>query len=378
MKIGFLADKIPYPARRGWGVYSYQLLRALLQVDESNRYHCFYNSFRQPGRKYMVSGDPARLHNHVWRLPGRVMDLLWDRWRLLPAELFVGDVDVLHVPYELLPPVRSAKTVVTVHDVTFLLHPELLDEDFVERHRRRIERIVAHADRVVAVSHNTRAELIATTGIEPQRVTVVTEGVDEHFRVPESTEEVSRCLERLGVRRPYVLFVGAADADKNLARLAAAFTRLRQDVADLSLVLAGRDEWGYARLMEQLRADGHSEGVLCTGYVDAADLPLLYNGARALVLPSLHEGFGLPALEAMACGTAVLAANVASLPEVVGDAGVLVDPYEVDAIEAGLRDLVCDDALRAACVARGLERAAGFSWRDTARQMLAIYQELAW
>lgn len=376
MKIGYLADKIPYPARRGWGVYSYQLLRALLEVDRDNDYHCFYNLFRRGSREHIVRHRSGRLHDHVWMLPGRVMDLVWDRWRLLPAELFVGGVDVLHVPYELLPPVRSARTVVTVHDVTFLRHPEMLEADFVERFRRRIGRVVARADRIVAVSENTRDELIAHTDVERERISVVPEGVDDRFRVAEDERGVAEALDRLGVSRPYVLFVGAADADKNLPRLAAACTRLRRELPELRLVLAGRDDWGYARLMEQLRDAGDDTGVVRTGYVGDADLPLLYQGAEVLAIPSLHEGFGLPALEAMACGTAVLASDVASLPEVVGDAGVLVDPYSVDAIEAGLRTLLLDDAARSACVTRGLERARKFSWQDTARRMVEIYREL--
>jgi len=376
VRIGFLADKIPYKSRRGWGVYSYQLLRALFEIDRSNQYRCFYNFLRKGDAGSVVKGDPTRVKNRVWRLPGRFMDLVWDNWRVLPAEFFLGAVDLIHVPYELLPPVRTARSIVTVHDVTFLRHPELLEPGFVERFTRRIGHVVEHADRILADSDNTMNELIELAAAPPEKIQVIPLGVDPCFRPLEDQSDVAEALDRLGVSRPYILFVGAADGDKNLRRLASAFQRLRSRIPELSLVFAGRDDWGYPRLMAELKETGEDGGIVLTGFVPQEDLPLLYGGAELLALPSLHEGFGLPVLEAMACGTAVVAADAASLPQVVGDAGVLVDPHSVDAIEGGLELLLLDDAQRAHFVTRGLHRAAAHTWTATAEKVLAVYQEM--
>lgn len=376
MNIGFLADKIPYAERRGWGVYSYQLITALLEVDKDNRYRCFYNLAGRGRREYVVDSVGLALDNHLWPLPGRFMDLVWDRWRLLPVEMFLGQIDVLHIPYELLPPVRSARTVVTVHDVTFLRHPEYLEPSFVELFSRRIRHIAKAADRIVTDSHNTKEELLELTDAEEDRVVVVHNGVDESFRPVRDAEHLRRVFHRYGVSPPYVLFVGAADDDKNLVRLAEAIGKIRKQAPEIQLIMAGRDTWGYDRLMQRLEEAKLDAGVHRTGFVANTDLAALYSGADVLAIPSIHEGFGLPALEAMACGTAVLASNVASLPEVVGDTGVLVDPYSVDAIHEGLHRLLFDGEFRTRCEIEGRKRSAEFSWKDTATKILQVYREL--
>ncbi len=376
MKIGFLADKIPYEKRRGWGIYSYQLLRALLTIDKENTYHCFYNIFRKGRNDLVLRVNGSKQKNLIWPIPGRIMNLLWEQWRLLAAERFFGRIDVLHVPYEFLPKVTSARTVVTVHDVTFLKHPEYLEPGFVELFTKRIHYVAENADRIIADSENTKRELVAYTDVPEERVVVIHAGVDECFKPTEDTAEIKNVSKRYGISNPYVLFVGAADEDKNLVRLAKAFARVREEQPDLQLALAGNVGWAFNCLMEQLKSLNIAEGVVLTGFVSDRDLPLLYAGAAVLAIPSIHEGFGLPALESMACGTPVLCSDAASLPEVVGNAGVLVDPYSVEEIASGLNELLLNTDLRAECIKKGLERAKSFSWKSAASQVLNVYREL--
>jgi glycosyltransferase involved in cell wall biosynthesis len=376
MIIGFLADKIPYKERRGWGAYSYQLLKALLSLDGANTYRCYYNFFRRGRRALILRSDRPNFENVLWRIPGSAMNLIWEQLRLLSAEDILGNIDVLHVPYEYLPRVRSAKTVVTVHDVTFLKHPQLLEPSFVKLYTQRIRKITERADRVVVVSESTRLDLLEFTGVPEKRVKVILSGVDTRFKPVRDIASISAVSRHYGIGNSYVLFVGAADEDKNLIRLATAFAAVHKDHPAVQLVLVGSAHWGFDRLMAKLSSMNLTDGVVRTGYVADHDLPALYSGARLLAIPSIHEGFGLPALEAMACGTPVLCSDISSLPEIVGDAGLKVDPYSVDAIENGLRVLLEDTSLAELYAKRGLARAQRFSWEAAARQVMSLYAEL--
>ena len=377
MIVGFLADKIPYEARRGLGIYSYQLLKALLSIDTNNTYHCFYNFLRRGKREHILDVPGAKLKNIVWRLPGKVIEMMWERWRLLTVEDVFGKVDVFHSPYEILPRVKSAKVVVTVHDISPITHPECFEPKYVQWFTRRIHHIVEQADRIIVVSENTKRELVEFTSLPQEKVVVVHNGVDDRFSPFEDRRtNIVRTLQRYGISGPYVLFVGAVDEDKNLVRLAKAFAQVREEHTDLQLVFAGKSTWGYQRLKEQLADLKIDKGLVFTDFVPNDDLPMLYAGARVHAIPSIHEGFGIPALEAMACGTPVLSSNTASLPEVVGDAGLLVDPYSVDEIVEGLRRLLADEALRSSCIEKGLARSKLFSWPLAAKRVIEIYQDL--
>jgi len=376
MRIGFLADKIPYQNRRGWGVYSYQLLKAILSIDQENIYRCFYAFFRKGNRRFIFNDPVANLENCVWTLPGRLLKLLWEDWKIMAAEDFLGPVDVLHSPYEFLPKTRRTKTVVTVHDVTFLKHPDYLDPSFVRLYSRRIKHIVNKADKIIVDSQNTQKELLEFTNASPDRVSVIHPGVDPRFAPLKDDIKLRDLKRRFGISGPYILFVGAADKDKNLNRLAEAFSRLIPKHDHLQLVFAGSLDWGYQSLQEKFVSLCEKNKLILTGFVNEMDLPVLYSGAQVLAIPSIHEGFGLPAVEAMACGVPVLSSNTSSLPEIVEDAAVQVDPYDVDHIAEGLRSLIEDKDIHLNCAKKGLERAKSFSWENTARQTIKIYKEL--
>lgn len=377
MIIGFLADKIPYEKRRGWGIYSYNLLKALLKIDNENVYHCFYNIFRKGSRDSIIHSNNNNLKNFIWPIPGRIMFLLWEKLRILAADDFLTKADILHIPYEFLPKVRRVRTVVTVHDVTFLKHPENLNQNFVKRFTKRINHVAQHADIIIADSENTKQELIYFTNIDEDRVRVIPLGVDKCFMQSFSRDRINSIMKQYKITEPYILFVGAADEDKNLERLAMAFARIREKHKKLHLVFAGSSGWGYERLKEKLVALNIKNGILFTGFIPFADLPLLYSGASILAIPSLHEGFGLPALEAMACGTPVLCSNISSLPEVVGDAAVQIDPYKVDEIADGLQSILESESLRKSLIKKGIERSKQFTWENTAQKVINLYMEIA-
>ncbi len=270
--------------------------------------------------------------------------------------------------------------VVSIHDLSF----EHLPETFKRRSRaqlrftvRRSARSAAH---ILALSEFAREDIIATYGVNPDKVSVVPLAAPAHFGPVSDEKELQRVRQTYGIEGDYILTVGSIQPRKNLRRLLEAYSVLRgtrPEVKLPKLLLVGKCAWLYdetLRAIEQLEV---SNLVILTGYVPEADLPALYSGARCFVYPSYFEGFGLPPLEAMQCGTPVIVGNRTSLPEVVGDAAVLVDPFSVEAIAAAIEKVIRDSDLCRTLRVKGLERARLFEWRETARQTLAVYEKAA-
>jgi glycosyltransferase involved in cell wall biosynthesis len=219
-----------------------------------------------------------------------------------------------------------------------------------------------------------------TYGIAPDRIKAIPLAAPDHFCRVHDIRELQRVRHNYGIEGDYILSVGSIQPRKNLARLVKAYAQLRGDCsADKlpKLVLVGKCAWLYDETLRALDQAGVKDSVLLTGYVPESDLPALYSSALCFVYPSYFEGFGLPPLEAMKCGAPVIVGNLTSLPEVVGDAGLTVDPFDVDAIAGSIRKLMNDSTLRARLSQKGQERASSFTWRETARQTLQIYQDVA-
>jgi glycosyltransferase involved in cell wall biosynthesis len=233
---------------------------------------------------------------------------------------------------------------------------------------------------VIALSEYARDDIINTYGVAPEKVSVIPLAAPAHFRPVLDEEQLQRVRQTYGIEGDYILSVGAIQPRKNLSRLVAAYSRLRRARPEGNLpklVLVGKCAWLYDETLRSIKELEVSDSVILTGYVPESDLPALYSGALALVYPSYFEGFGLPPLEAMQCGTAVIVGDKTSLPEVVGDAGVMVDPFDEDDIAAAIEKVINDSNLREQLRVKGLERAKLFNWRKTARQTLAVYQKAA-
>lgn len=300
----------------------------------------------------------------------------WSHIRL-SAELAVRRPDVLFVPAHVVP-LYHPPTVVTIHDIGYRDFPAAhtaVSRFTLEWTTRWSEAAARH---VITPSQHTADALSRSYGTPRAKLTVIPHGYDPRFR-PLDPAVVRAGLERLGLRQPYLLFIGTLQPRKNLQRVLAAFARAVTGGIAHRLVLTGQRGWLAEPLFQALEraAPAVRDRVTITGYVDDDDLPVLYNGADGLIFPSLHEGFGLPALEAMACGTPVLTSNTTSLPEVVQDAGLLVDPLDVDAIAAGMELLVAVDGPRAKLRAAGLARARHFSWERAARATLEVLRDVA-
>ena len=313
----------------------------------------------------------------------------------LPAVALRRSVDVLHVTYNA-PPVASCPVVVTIHDISFEHYPEFFSPRDYAILKTLVPLSARRAARVITVSQHAKREIVQRYGIDPQRVAVTYEAAAAQFKPVSDPAALQAVRARYGIGDgPFLLALGNLQPRKNIGRLLEAFAQVvgtgdwglgtdyRSPVTDhstplrygtaCSLVIAGKALWRESEIFASVQRAGLEDRVVFPGYVDDADLPALYSAATAFVYPSIYEGFGLPPLEAMACGTPVVCSTAASLPEVVGDAAVNVDPLRVDSLAQGLRDVLSNAALREDLRARGLRRAAQFSWDRCAAETLAVY-----
>lgn len=309
--------------------------------------------------------------------------------RRLPAMMTLGPIetavaaiahrlDVVHDPTGISPfllprVVGRYGRIVTIHDTVPFVHPNTHARLTNFLFRGYIPRTLRFVDRIVTVSDASKRDIERFLLVGPHRVHRIHCGCGPLFRPPEPSV-VNDVIARYGIERPYLLAVGALEARKNLNAVLDAFARLRSMGVNLRLVIVGRRAWkadGIFRRLEELNLGNE---VLLTGYVDDVDLPALYAGAACFVFPSLYEGFGLPPLEAMACGTPVVTSNTSSLPEVVGDAGIMVDPHDVDAIVGAVRRIVEHPQVASELRERGYARAAQFTWEQAADEHAALYR----
>ncbi len=356
----------------GIGRYTRGLIRALAELDQETPYVLF-----SAGRDPDPRPWPANFSPRALPLSDRHLAILWQKLRLpLPVEWFTGPLDLFHSPDFVLPPVRRARTVLTIHDLSFLRHPECFSPPLLRYLLNAVPRSVERADLVLADSENTRDDLIEMLGVPQERIRVVYAGVEPEF-APRPEAEVAAARQRYGIRRPYLLGLGTLQPRKNFVRLIEAYRLLRQERGiPHQLVIGGGRGWLYEPILEAIEVYGLQEDVRLIGFVDDADLPALYTGAEVFAFPSLYEGFGIPLLEAMACGTPVVASSASSLPEVAGEAALLVSPTSSEALAEALWRALDDGALRETLRARGFQQCHQFTWRASAQRLLACYDEL--
>jgi glycosyltransferase involved in cell wall biosynthesis len=361
----------------GIGTHIRSLVHALGAIDAVNQ----YTLVSGPAEVRTLAGLPVNFHSAVYKRSDHdLMDHV-----AFPLYLHGLSPDLVHIPLNRVPIFMPRPYVVTIHDMANLFYEEPTNARMRLR-RFRFQRGLLRASRVIAVSEATKRDVERLMGVPPSRIQRVYNAPDPGFvgaHVQTSSEEHRRILERYQINYPFLLYAGPIRRHKNIPRLVDAFAVVRAQLCehpiykDLRLVIIGDTISQYPAVRQAVIKSRVEQVVRFLGFVPFDTLRCFYVSAAAFVFPSQHEGFGLPPLEAMACGTPVVTSNVSSLPEVVGDAAVMVKPDNVFEIARGIRDVLLDEALRAELIRRGYEQAARFSWERTARQVLEIYQEAA-
>lgn len=378
MRIG-IDVRLALGRRRGMGRALLNLLTHLSQIDKANTYFLYLDRADTQAVLPKASNFETRV------FPPRLYPV-WEQISL-PLLSIKDKLQILHCPANtapfLLP--RGVKLIVTLHDVIFLkpLSEVPLSSSMYQNLGRLYRRLCAaairkNADLVITVSKWSRQEIQERLGIKADRIRVIYNGVDDVF-FNISTDMTASVLRQLGIDSPYILHLGAIAPHKNTAKAVEAFHLLTQHTyyAHIKLVIIGLSPDAARNLIPSLRENSQLlEKVIFLGYVDDHELACLYKGAELLLFPSLWEGFGLPALEAMACGTPVVASNRASIPEVTGGAALLVDPTKPEEISHGMQRILEDTALRSEIVRAGIRRAMEFRWEIVAKQVLSAYREV--
>jgi glycosyltransferase involved in cell wall biosynthesis len=348
-------------------VYVRSLLRALAEIDRESEYFAYVS---ERGAGQLI---PKRFHvRHVSSNP--YLRLGWDLGRATSAD----KPDLLHVQYTA-PLFCRTPTVVTVHDVSFIERPEYCTAARIHQLRLTVERSVRLSSKVITVSEFSRDAILRAYDIPASKVYAIPNAANPEFRVIGRDRAQKALRDRLGLDVPFVLSVGDLQPRKNQIGLIKAFSQLISQNPQLKqhLVLTGKETWFTPKVREAARKSGYADRIHFTGFVTDPDLLELYNACDCFVFPSFYEGFGLPILEAMACGRAVACSNTSAMPEVADGAGLLFDPSQPEEMTRAMRDILLDNELRARLERLGLQRAATFTWQKSARATLDVYREIA-
>lgn len=369
-------DISPYLHKHaGLGRYSGELLQAMRRIAPQHEYLGLYhgtNELKPEGALADLATFRVPMGAKPWR-----MSVLLAYYARRPMDLKLPPSDVFHGTDHLLPPLKNSRTVFTIHDIIFRFLPQYhlpLNRWYLDL---MLPKFMQRADVVIAVSENTRRDVARLMQVPADKVSVIYEGVNAQFR---PINDPARCeLVRRKYKLParYILFFSTIEPRKNLVTLLEAYARLRKQMADApSLVVMGRKGWLYEDTLKRIVELGLTQDVFLTDWVEGEDVPVVLSLAEVFVFPSLYEGFGLTPLEAMACGAPVISSNASSLPEVIGDAGILLDPHDVGGFANAMLRVLSDDARRRELRARGLHQAAKFTWERAARETLAVYERL--
>jgi glycosyltransferase involved in cell wall biosynthesis len=367
----------------GSGQYTRRLAYGLLNLDGGPE--CLLFRPRDGNGPTSALPRPGQVQERLLRLPlllGENAAKLWFEQVSFPRACLQADVDLLHVPYFAPPLLGAGKTLVTVHDLIPLILPAYRGSLLVRTYTRLVASSATRAAAILTDSHASKGDILKLLRVPPERVQVVSLAADESFQPVLDPDRLQHARRKYKLPEEYVLYLGGFDQRKNLETLIAAYASLNADLrARTPLVLAGRlpaeDSDFFPNPRHLAERWGLGDRVVFPGWVEEEDKPALYSGASLFLFPSLYEGFGLPVLEAMSCGTAVITSNSTSLPEITGEAALLVDPHDAEALAAAMTLLLEDATHREELASKGVQRARLFSWARTVAQTVEAYESVA-
>lgn len=356
-----------YRSKAGVGCYTKNLVGELSQIKNRGPYLLF--NLEEPMRE-MAS-------RRIFQFVSVIRRILWEQL-LVPLSLWSKGVDILHSPAFVCPIFKTCRTVITIHDMAYLLYPD----KFVNTYRRylkfRVPLSIKVADKIITDSVCSKRDIVRLFRISEKKIEVVYLGKSRDFQPITDKSSIDNFREKNNLKRDFILYVGTLEPRKNITGLINAY-RLFKDMTPYSnyaLVIGGGKGWMYSDIFELIKKLSLMNDVIFLGYVQDKELPILYNAAKLFVYPSLYEGFGLPVLEAMACGIPVITSNTSSLPEIVADAGIMLDPLDINALAKAMHNVLMDDSLRHSLIEKGLKRAENFSWEKTAAMTMDVYRKV--
>jgi len=370
MRIGI--DITPVTRERsGVGNYCVNLLAGLYEVGRENVFTGFVSGLRR------VDGEalPPRFFYRRLPVPTRLLYQAWRHFEAPRVDRFLGEIDVYHATNYVTPPTRRAPCVVMFHDLAVLKHPEWCSPRIARTFGRGLKGYAERAQIILTPSWATKDDTVELLGVDPGKIRAVHHAADETFRRIPRPQAAMILKGQHDIEGPFFLFVGTLEPRKNLVVLLEAFAKMRGDLPH-RLVLVGGVGWNAEEILDSIDRLDLEDRVVLQGFVANRYLPLYYSSATALVFPSRYEGFGLPVLEAMRCECPVITADNSSLPEVAGDAALMVDASDVDGLAEAMRRVAHDEKLCEDLVARGCEQVKRFSWRKCAQETLAVYREV--
>lgn len=365
MRIAIEAN--PMAIRKGGiGYYTQNLVEHLLKRDRENEYILFYFNLSLKQRKNLPAFDFSKNYSNF----------VFPKQALRFGLQALKKPDVVHgTSYRLFAEGKKG-SVVTVHDLGFMRFPQFVRKFGSGKMVRRVQHALENASAVLTVSENSKRDIMEYFHVPEERIVVTYEGINEKFTQKPDALVVDSVREKFHIAKCYILFVGTLEPRKNIPSLVNAYAEAKPLHGDFQLVLAGGLGWVYDEIFDAIEKSGVKENIILTQYISWEELHALYHGASLFVFPSFYEGFGLPPLEAMACGVPVITSNVSSLPEVVGDAAALVDPADEEQLTHSMENVLSDASLRHDLVQKGFERAKLFSWEKTAEQTLNLYEKV--
>ncbi len=392
MRIAIDIRSLMEPYQSGVAHYTYHLLNHLLKIDSENQYFLFYNSFSDVSRN-LPHWDYPNVHLIGCRYPNKILNLCLKMIQapkldqLLVARLNQSGIKPTQIDLFFLPNLNfialknQTKKIITVHDLSFELFPEFYSI------KRRLwhkiinpRKLITSADQIIAVSENTKNDLIDFYQLPIEKIKVIYSGVDESFRPINDQKQLNRAKEKYRLPKNFIFYLGNLEPRKNIEGLIEAFEILKDKnslLDDYQLLIAGSPSWSYENIYHLANQSKYREAVRFIGYVDLEDKPALYNLAKLFVYPSFYEGFGFPPLEALASGLPVVASSTSSLGEIIGSAGLLVDPYNRSELAEAMYQILTNETLKTNLQKRGPEQARKFRWADSARAVLDLFTQFS-
>ena len=373
MKIGIDARCLCEAKYSGISEYTYNLVKHLLKIDNRNQYFLFYNSAK-------ASSVPEFNYPNVtykgFKYPNKIFNLSIRFLKIAALDKLLGGVDVFITPTFLFTNLSAnCKKLLVIHDLSFELYPEFFT------FKRRLwhtligpQKISQQADKIVAISENTKNDIIKIYGVPEAKIQVLHNGINEMYFQKISEEDKARVKEKYNLPAEYIFSLSNLEPRKNIESLILAFEKINNQ--NIQLVIAGSQAWKYNKIYKIWQNSPVKNRIKFLGYVDAVDKPALYSLAKLFVYPSIYEGFGLPPIESMACGTPVISSFTSSLVESVGSAGLLIDPNNYNDLTKTIDKFLADEELKKELIVRGLEHSRKFSWDQASRQILSIIQTL--